>query len=132
MGLSKNPITGLRPVLTDRILSEIRDQVEKIYVDEKIKDYIIKVVNGTRPETAFSRRNLKVLSFQGASPRASIWLYQVSKFKAFMEGKEFVTPENVISIVQDIIGHRIILSYEAMVDKVSSREIALRIANALV
>ena len=132
LDLSKNPINELRPFLTDNALSSMRDQVGKIYVDEKIKDYIVKIVNGTRPETDLFPEEFKGAVISGASPRASIWLYQVSKFKAFMEGKDFVSPENIISIVQDILGHRIILSYEAIVDKVSSREIALKIANKLV
>ena len=132
LDLSKDPLAELTPFLTKEDLVSIQNTVEKIYVDEKIKDYIIRIVNGTRPGAALFQKEFKGVILSGASPRASTWLYRVSKFKAFMEGRDFVSPENVISIVQDIIGHRMILSYEAMADRVSSREVALKIANALV
>ena len=132
LDLSKNPFDCLRPILAASELSLIQEQIDKIYVDEKIKDYIIRVVNGTRPGAKFFLKEFEGAIISGASPRASIWLYRVSKFKAFMEGKEFVSPENVISIIQDILGHRLLLSYEAIVDKMSSREIALKVANTLV
>ena len=132
LDLGKNPIKKLKPLLTADILASMQEQVNKVYVDEKIKDYIIQIVNGTRPGGPLFLKEFDGAILSGASPRASIWLYRVSKFKAFMEGKEFVTPENVISIVQNILGHRIILSYEATVDKISGRDIALRVANAMV
>ena len=132
LDLGKNPINKLKPFLTADILASMQEQVNKVYVDEKIKDYIIQIVSGTRPGGPLFLKEFDGAILSGASPRASIWLYRVSKFKAFMEGKEFVTPENVISIVQNILGHRIILSYEATVDKISGRDIALKVANAMV
>ncbi|MCY4643651.1 MAG: MoxR family ATPase [Bacteriovoracales bacterium] len=132
LDLSKDPIGELAPLLSKELLFQVQEHVEKVYVDEKIKDYIVRLVNGTRPGTPFFLKEFEGAVVSGASPRASLWLYRVSKFKAFMDGKEFVSPENVISIAQDILAHRIILSYEATVDKVSGRSIVLKIANELV
>ncbi len=64
----------------------------------------------------------------GASPRASIWLYKIAKFKAFMDGKNFVTPENILSIVPSVMGHRVIPSYEAQIDKLNVRNLVSTIA----
>ena len=132
LDLNKNPTIGIDPILNNVLLAQMQEEVDKIYVDEKIKDYIIRLVGATRPGNAHFLKDFEGAILSGASPRASIWLYRVSKFKAFMEGKEFVSPENIISIVQDIIGHRIILSYEATVDNIKGRDIALKIANTLV
>ena len=132
LDLSKDPIGQLQSALTKEDLSSIRKEVENIYVDEKIKSYIIRLVNGTRPGTPMFLKEFEGAVVSGASPRASLWLYRVSKFKAFMQGKDFVTPENIIAIVGDILGHRIILSYEATIDKISGRDVALKVANELV
>ena len=132
LNLTKQPIDGLQPILNQNILFDIRSSLEKIYVDEKIKDYIVQIVNKTRPSSPLFSKEFEGIILSGVSPRGSMWLYRVAKFKAFMAEREFVTPEDIISIVQDIIGHRIILSYEAIMDKVNNREIVLKIANSLV
>ena len=132
LDLNKNPLQDLQPLLSGEDLLVMQEQVEQVYVDDKIKDYIIQVVGGTRPGNPHFLREFEGAIASGASPRASIWLYRIARFKAFMEGKEFVTPENIISIVADTLGHRILLSYEAMVDKMNGRDIALKVANALV
>lgn len=132
LDMSKKPLDEIRSVLTGDDLLSLQAEVDQIYIDEKIKDYIIKIVNATRPGHELFMREFDGAITSGVSPRASIWLYRVSKFKAFMDGKEFVTPEHLISVVQDILGHRILLSYEAIIDKVSGRDIALKIANKFV
>ncbi len=132
LDLSRSPLGDLNAILTTDDIIEIQEEIEKIYVDDKIKDYIVQIVNATRPGTPYFLKEFDGAVLAGASPRASIWLYRLSKFKAFMDGKEFVTPEHLISIVQDVLGHRIILSYEAIIDKISGRDIALKVANTLV
>ena len=64
----------------------------------------------------------------GASPRASIWLYKISKFKAALQGKDFVSPENVMDIIPHVLGHRVILSYEAIIDKINVNNLVKDIA----
>lgn len=132
LDMDKDPINKLESLLTTDSLLQLQDEVSKVFVDDKIKDYIVQVVNATRPGTSYFLKEYDGAILSGVSPRASIWLYRLSKFKAFMDGKEFVTPEHLISVVQDVLGHRIILSYEAIVDKISGRDIALKIANTLI
>lgn len=132
LDLKKNPINSLSSILSTDDLLELQEVVDNVYLDEKIKDYIVRVVNATRPGSDFFSKEFDGAILSGVSPRASIWLYRVSKFKAFMDGLDYVTPEHVISVAQDILGHRIILSYEATLDKIDGRDIALKIANSLV
>lgn len=122
----------LDPVLSTDDLLGAQEFVEAIYVDEKIKDLIVKIVHATRPSSEFFKKEFNGVITAGASPRAVIWLYRVSKYMAFMEGKEFVTPDHVLKIVPSVLGHRLILSYEAAIDNFKAADIALKIAKSLV
>jgi MoxR-like ATPase len=130
--LKKNPAELLLPVLSTDDLLGAQELVESIYVDDKIKDLIVKIVHATRPTSEHFKKEFNGVITSGASPRAVIWLYRVSRFMAFMEGKEFVTPDHVLKIVPSIIGHRLILSYEAAVDNFKGADVALKIAKSLV
>jgi MoxR-like ATPase len=114
--------------MTEQDFAQLKEKVESIYVDEKIKDMIIRMVHATRPGSKFFQKKFEGAVVAGASPRASIWLYKISKFKAFMEGKDFVTPEHVLSIVPSVLGHRVIPSYEAQIDKINTRHMVTTIA----
>jgi MoxR-like ATPase len=127
--LKKNPLHNITAVLTKADLDQLQKEVDKIYVDEKIKDLIVRLVHATRPGSQYFIKEHDGAILAGASPRASIWLYRIAKFKAFMAGKEFVTPEHILSIVKEVLGHRVVLSYEAIVDKMDSRSIVFKIAN---
>ena len=132
LSLDKNPLRNVGTQLNNEDLLSIQDEVEKIYVDEKIKDYIIRLVQATRPQSEnFDKRHKGIIQ-AGASPRASIWLHRLGKFRAFMDGKDHVTPEQILKLVPDILGHRIILTYEASVDSVSSREVVVDIAKQVI
>ncbi len=109
-------------------LIELKKQVELIHVDEKIKDLVIKIVHATRPGSKYFNPEYDGVILAGASPRASIWLYKIAKFKAFLDNKDHVTPEHVLSIVKGVLGHRVILSYEAVIDKVDINDLVLKIA----
>lgn len=116
------------PILQQNDFASIKSEVEKIYVDEKIKDIIVRMVHATRPGTRWFDKKYDGVIMAGASPRASIWLYKLAKFKAFMDGKDFVTPEHLIAIVPSVLGHRVIPSYEAMLDKVNTRQLVREVA----
>lgn len=118
----------LKPVMTEQDFSLLKEKVEAVYVDEKIKDMIIRMVHATRPGSKFFLKKYDGAIVAGASPRASIWLYKIAKFKAFMEGKDYVTPEHVLSIVPSVMGHRVIPSYEAQIDKINTRNMVTTIA----
>ncbi|MBL7665505.1 MAG: AAA family ATPase [Bacteriovoracaceae bacterium] len=132
LDLGKKIFADMEPVLKKNELADIQKTVESIYVDEKIKDLIIRIVHATRPSSKLFVKDFEGAILAGASPRAGIWLYKISKFKAFLDGKDYVSPEHILSIVPQVLGHRIILSYEAIVDKLNAKTIALRIANATV
>lgn len=130
--LKKSAITKLAAVLSTDDLITAQEIVESVYVDEKIKDLIVKIVHATRPGSEHFSKEYNGIIISGASPRAVIWLYKVSKFMAFMEGKDFVTPDHVLKVVPSILGHRLILSYEASIDNFKGADVALKIAKSLV
>jgi MoxR-like ATPase len=118
----------LKPMINQSELFEMKDKVEMIFVDEKIKDMIIRIVHATRPGSKYFVKKYDGAIIAGASPRASIWLYKIAKFKAFMEGKDFVSPDHLLAIVPSVLGHRVIPSYEAQIDKLNTRNLVATIA----
>jgi MoxR-like ATPase len=118
----------LRPILHQQDFASIKAEVERVFVDEKIKDVIVRMVHATRPGTRWFEKKREGIIVAGASPRASIWLYKLARFRAFMEGKDFVTPEHVLSVVPAVLGHRVIPSYEAVLDKTNMRQLVKEIA----
>ncbi len=123
---------NLNPLINQNDLLEMKEKVEMIYVDEKIKEMIIRIVHATRPGNKHFLKKYEGAILAGASPRASIWLYKIAKFKAFLEGKDFVTPDHILSVVPAVLGHRIIPSYEAQIDKLNTRNIASAIASSVI
>lgn len=122
----------LNPILNTQMLIDAKNIVEAIYVDEKIKDLIVKIVHGTRPGSEYFDKKYEGVIVAGASPRAVIWLYKLSKFMAFMDGKDYVTPDHVLKIVPGVLGHRMILSYEATLDQYKGTDVAMKIAKSFV
>ncbi len=118
----------LRPILHQQDFASIKAEVERVFVDEKIKDVIVRMVHATRPGTRWFEKKREGIIVAGASPRASIWLYKLARFRAFMEGKDFVTPEHVLSVVPAVLGHRVIPSYEAVLDKTNMRQLVKDVA----
>lgn len=127
LGLKSQQL-DLKPVLNEQDLFEMKEKVEMIYVDEKIRDMIVRMVQATRPGSKYFMKKFDGAILAGASPRASIWLFKIAKFKAFMEGKDFVSPEHILSIVPSVLGHRVIPSYEAQIDKINTRHMVATIA----
>jgi MoxR-like ATPase len=132
LDLKKNPINSLDPVLSTDDFINLQECVDGVYVDDKIKDLIVTIVQATRPSSNNFRTEFEGAIVAGASPRAAIWLYKLGKFIAFMENKEFVSPEHLLKIIPNVIGHRIILSYEATIDNIQGRDVALRIAQSVI
>lgn len=124
----KHESLDLKPVLHQQDFANVKQEVERIYADEKIKDVIVRMVHATRPGTKWFEKKREGVLLAGASPRASIWLYKLAKFRAFMDGKDFVTPEHVLAVVPAVLGHRVIPSYEAVLDKVNTRQLVKEIA----
>ncbi len=117
------------PVLTLADLSTIKESVESVYVDDKMKNLIVKIIHATRPGSDHFIKEFDGVITAGASPRASIWLYKISRFKAFLEGRDFVSPDHLLSIIPAVLGHRVVLSYEAIIDNMNVEEVVTKIAS---
>ncbi len=122
----------MKPIINQGDLLSMKEKVEMIYVDEKIKDMIIRIVHATRPGNKYFPKKFEGAITAGASPRASIWLYKIARFKAFMDNKDFVSPEHILSIVPSVLGHRVIPSYEAQIDKLNTRNLVATIAASVI
>lgn len=104
-----------------------RQVADGIYVDEKVKDYIINLVFATRFPKDYKLQDIAPYILYGASPRASIYLTQCAKAYAFLEGRGYVTPEDVKEIGPDVLRHRILLTYEAEAENINSEHIINKI-----
>jgi MoxR-like ATPase len=101
-----------------------------VYMDDRIKDYIVQLVFATRRPQDY-RLDLKDLIQFGASPRATIYLAQAARAHAFVKGRGYVFPEDVKAIGLDVLRHRIILSYEAEAEEVTTESVISRIFDAV-
>jgi len=125
-----SPETAIKPVVTlDQILAT-RKLVDQIHVDEKIRDYIVKLVLATRNPADF-KLDLKHYIQFGASPRATIFLTLAAKAWALLQGRDYVVPEDVKNIGPDVLRHRIILTYEAEAEAVTTDAIIKKVFNAV-
>ena len=104
-----------------------RDVVTGIYVDGKIKDYVLNLVLATRSLQQFGLNDLQPLVAFGASPRAGIAMIKAARAHAFIHGRGFVTPEDIKQIAPDVLRHRVMISYEAEAEEVTSDDIVQRI-----
>ena len=111
------------PVVDAETIFKSRKLVDQIYLDDKLKGYIVDVVLATRNPEKFGASELSAFIRFGASPRATISLALASKASAFMQGRSFVTPQDIKSIGFDVLRHRIIVSYEAEAEDISSDDI---------
>jgi MoxR-like ATPase len=116
------------PVVTPEDILDLRKHVKLIYMEDKIKGYILDLVFATRePESNPKLKDMKNLIECGASPRATIYLAQAAKANAFLERRGYVTPDDIKAIGKDILRHRIILTYEAEAEQISQDGIVDRL-----
>jgi MoxR-like ATPase len=116
----------IQPVATPEEILAIRKVVDQIYIDEKLQDYIVEVVFATREPKVFGIDMEHLIHF-GASPRASIYLNQAARAYAFLQGRGYVTPQDIKSIGRDVLRHRIIVSYEAEAENLTTDDIITKI-----
>ncbi|TLD43368.1 MAG: MoxR-like ATPase in aerotolerance operon [Candidatus Jettenia ecosi] len=116
----------INPVISPKDILRLRSLIDEIYIDDKIKDYIIDIIFASRDPKAY---NLKLDEFieYGASPRATIYLTLAAKAHAFIKGRGFVTPQDVKSIGMDVLRHRVIVTYEAEAEEMKSEDIIQKI-----
>jgi MoxR-like ATPase len=125
--VSSNSFEGVKKVINSERIKKARESVRMVYMDEKIKDYIVNIVLATRNPEEYKIKDLKNMILYGASPRASIYLAETARAYAFISGRGYITPEDVKNVAMDVLRHRIILTYEAEADNITSEDIVKRL-----
>jgi MoxR-like ATPase len=115
------------PCVTPGELLEARKVVKQVYVDEKVKEYLVDVVFATREPAKHGMKDLAPLIEFGASPRASIALNLAARAHAFLRHRGYVTPEDVKAVGPDVLRHRLVLTYEADAEEVTSEQVVKRV-----
>lgn len=121
--IKAEPLEQIRVVTTAEEIRAARKLVRQVVVDEKIEQYIIRIVFATRYPEKNGLGDFKNKISYGASPRASIYLAMAAKANAFMDGRDYVIPDDIKEICKDVLRHRIGLTYEAQADRVTSEDI---------
>ena len=118
-----NKKIDVNQIITAKELLHARSVVDEVYLDEKIEHYIVDIVDATRQPENYKLADLKGLIQFGASPRATINLTVAAKAYAFLQGRGYVTPQDIKSIGMDVLRHRVIVSYEAEAEEKTSEDI---------
>lgn len=121
--MTGEPLAPVRPVVHPEQILNARKAVRGIYVDQKIKEYVLDLVFATRDPEKHGLKDVHGLIAYGASPRATIFLVSTAKAHAFLQGRGYVTPEDVKQVAMDVLQHRIIVTYEAEAEDVTSADI---------
>jgi len=127
---TSEPLASVRPVVSAQQILNARHVVNSLYVDDKIRNYIVDLVLATRPPVAKSL-NIEGFIQTGASPRATINLTLAARAIAFLNGRHYVTPQDVKSIAMDVLRHRVSVTYEAEAENITSEDVIQKILDAL-
>ncbi len=119
------------PVITSDQILHAHSTINDIYVDEKVEDYVLNLVFATRSPKEYKLDDLSNLIAFGASPRASINLILAAKARAFMQHRGYITPEDIRYIGADVLRHRIILTYEAEAEELTTEDIIQRLFDSI-
>jgi MoxR-like ATPase len=117
-------------VLVRERIQRMRQLAARIYIDERIKTYVLDIVFATREPLEFHLELGRLIRF-GASPRASIGLLWAARAHAFLKGRGYVNPDDVKSVARDVLRHRLLLTYEAEAEGVTAQDIVARILTAV-
>jgi MoxR-like ATPase len=118
--------TDIKPVVSTADILTARSVVDAIYLDEKVKQYIVDIVFATREPQAYKLAIGDYIEY-GASPRATIYLALAAKAYAFLRGRSYVTPQDVKSIGMDVLRHRVLITYEAEAEEITAEDLIQRI-----
>ncbi len=124
-----NSFGKIKPVVSVKQIIQAQDSVRSVYMDEKIEKYILNLIFATRYPENYGLDDLKPFINFGASPRGSINLASASKCYAFINRRGYVIPEDVRAVIDDVLRHRIGLTYEAEAESISSENIINKIVN---
>jgi MoxR-like ATPase len=121
----------VQPVITPADIVKARTVVRSVYIDDKVKEYIVNLVFASREPDKYGLAGIRNMIAFGASPRATIYLNLAAKTHAFVRGRGYVTPEDIKAIGHDILRHRILITYEAEAEDVTSDDIVTKIFDAV-
>ena len=121
----------IQPVLDPMQLADMKRTAASIYMDDKVKDYVLDVVSATRHPEQYRLNELQPLIEYGASPRASINLCLAARANAFLVGRGYVTPQDVKDVALDILRHRVILTYEAEAEETTSDDVVRKVLESV-
>jgi MoxR-like ATPase len=125
------PRALVQKVVTPQDIIRARSVLRQVYVDEKVKEYIVNITFATREPEKYGLAELKDLIAYGGSPRATIYLNLGAKAHAFVRGRGYVTPEDVKAVGPDILRHRVLCTYEAEAEEITPDDIVQKVFNAV-
>jgi MoxR-like ATPase len=128
-GAGKTP--QAHPVTDSKTLTRLREMVHDIYIDEKIERYIIDLTFATRTPEEYNLADIKDLIAYGASPRASLYMKIGARANAFLDGRGYVIPEDVREVGYDVLRHRLILTYEAQAEDITTEDVIEKVFNGV-
>lgn len=126
----RTPVEAQAVVTPDEVVG-LRSALENVYCDEKVGEYILDIVSATRDPGSFRLNELAGAIEMGASPRATLWLQIGARAKALMRGRPFATPQDVKEVARGVLRHRVILSYEAEAENLTSDDVVEKILAAI-
>jgi MoxR-like ATPase len=129
--ISSGKFEEIKAVLKDDDLNKLKQEIKDIHIDAEVEKYIIELVNATRNPEEYKLDALKDFIQFGASPRVSIDMFKAVKAMAYLRGKDFVTPVDVAYIAKEVMRHRIVLTYEAEAEGVTTDEIIQKVLEAV-
>ena len=121
------PSANIKPVATPAQILSARKIVDEVFVDEKVKSYVVDLVHATRDAKSAGFSDLEGMIEMGASPRASLFLTKAAKAHAFLQGRNYATPHDVKNLALDVLRHRVVVTYEAEAQGKTSEDIIERI-----
>jgi MoxR-like ATPase len=124
-------LQAVQSVLTTEQLKGWQRKADSVYVDPKLIEYAVRMVTATRKPKAFGLRELEPYILFGASPRASINLILTARALAFVRGRAYTLPQDVLDMALDVMRHRLVLSYEALSDNVTSDDVLNKILDRI-
>ena len=125
--MSAGSVPVVQPVVTPDEIVRARSAAEMIYMDPQVERYIVDLILATRDPGAYGMDDLKELISFGASPRATIYLAKTARAHAFLQRRGFVTPDDVRAMGMDVLRHRVLVTYEAEAEEVTSEDVVRRI-----
>ena len=124
---SGQPEPAVSKVATPAQLLAARKVAQQVFIDEKVKEYVVDLVHATREPSAAGISDLDGMIETGASPRASLFLTQAAKANAFLQGRTYATPHDVKELALDVLRHRVVVTYEAEAQGRTSEDVIERI-----